>query len=212
MHLLFSNDMRKENTIKRLCFMLVFWTMAIVAHSQQYVVWQVKGGAFKVVKKERIPLAKGMKLEKRDVLSLVRPCEVKLFDEAAREMVTLKDQCAGSIASLVDEQKDSRESMNVKFFNYVVSRLARQGASDHIMDGRITAIHRGDDEALFADGDAVSVQESYELSDSVCLDLPSTPFQGCSISCSVPAEKMRRAPVKLHIAFVPNETTHRKKK
>lgn len=188
-------------TIKRFCLLTLFGAISLVANSQQYVVYEVKGEAFKVVKKVKTPLSIGMKLDKGDVVNLTNSCVVKLLDKEAREKVTLKNQCAGSIESLINEQNNSRESVTAQVVSYIVTRMTRKGSNKYMMEGRTTGIHRGDDESLLASDDEMPVRESMEVADSVHIDLSSTPFQGCSIGSCVPAEKPRTSPVKLHIAF-----------
>lgn len=141
--------------MKHILSVITLLLFALGASAQQYAVYRVKGEASLVVKRVKKPLEKGMKLDGKDVVNMSNQSELKLFDEEAREMITLKNQCAGSLASIIDAQKQSRQSMTSEYFAYIVKNMRGYGQEERMQAGRTTAIFRNDADSLLAKKDSV---------------------------------------------------------
>lgn len=128
----------------------------ITCYAQQYAVYRVKGEVCQVVKKKKVPMKKGMKLSAKDILNMSAKSEIKLFDEQAREMITLKNQCAGSISSLIASQKQSRQSMTAEYFAYISKNMKGLGQEESMMAGRTTAVFRNDRDSLLCKKDSAA--------------------------------------------------------
>lgn len=141
--------------MKNFLLILTFLLVSTGLFAQQYAVYRVMGEASLVVKKAKTPLEKGMKLEAKDILNLSEGCELKLFDEEAREMITLKDQCAGSVESLIAAQTQSRQSMTAEYFAYIVRNMQGLGQEERVRAGRTTGIFRDDADSLLSIPDSI---------------------------------------------------------
>lgn len=126
-----------------------------IAIAQDYAVYRVRGEVCKVVKNKKIVLQKGMKLTAKDILNMGSHSELKLFDEKGRQMVTLKNKCAGSIKSLINSQKESQQNMTADYFAYILKNMSGQGQEDRMLAGRTTAIFRDDADSLLMKTDSV---------------------------------------------------------
>jgi hypothetical protein len=97
-----------------------------------------------------------MKLTPKDVINLADKSEIKLFHEQAREMITPKNQCAGSVSSLIASQKDSRKSVTADYLAYIMNNRSGQGQENGILAGRTTSVFRDDSDSLFVKKDSVA--------------------------------------------------------
>ena len=86
--------------------------------AQNYCVYRVNGDVYSFTKKKKAPVKEGMVLTAKDVLHISHHGMVKLFNEKEHEMVTLTGRSSGSIASLIDSQMESRESMSTSYFKF----------------------------------------------------------------------------------------------
>lgn len=142
--------------MKHLLLTIITIFVSITCSAQQYAVYRVKGEVFQVVKNKKIPLKKGMTLSPKDILNLNAKSEIKLFDEEAREMITLKKQCAGSISSLIASQKQSRQSMTADYYAYISKNMKGLGQEDRMLAGRTTAVFRDDTDSLLCKKDSAA--------------------------------------------------------
>ena len=138
---------------KPLLLLLGILLLAVAsASAQQYEVYRVRGEASLVVKQQAKPLAKQQVLAPTDILSLAHRSEVKMFVRESQEMITLRGQCAGSIASLIEQQQNARQVMTPDYFNFVLSNLKGEGYNEGLQAGKSTTIYRDDSDSLFLSG------------------------------------------------------------
>jgi len=134
---------------------------ALTASAQHYEVYRVRGEVSLVVKQNATPLAKHQVLTPADILSLAYRSELKLIERQSREMITLKGQCAGSLATLISQQADARQKMTPEYFNFVISNLKGEGYNEGMQAGKSTTIYRDDADSLFiTSGEACLAQDS----------------------------------------------------
>jgi hypothetical protein len=119
------------------------------AGAQQYEVYRVRGEVTLTVRQNAIPLKKQQVLGPKDILSLAYRSELKLVERQSQEMITLKGQCAGSIASLIEQQQSARQKMTPDYFNFVISNLKGEGYNEGLQAGKSTTIYRDDADSLF---------------------------------------------------------------
>ena len=146
-----------------LIFSLILCSTGIVI-AQDYAVYRVKGEVCQVVKNKKIVLQKGMKVTMKDILNMGNHSELKLFDEKRRQMVTLKNQCAGSLKSLINSQKESVQNMTADYFSYILKNMSGQGQEDRMLAGRTTAIFRDDADSLLVKTDSVGLKNNCPVS------------------------------------------------
>lgn len=160
--------------MKQILLLLTLLLAPLGIHAQEYAVYRVKGEAYQVVKQKKTTLQKGMMVNQKTILKLEPNSEVKLFNEKDREMVTFKNQCAGSIASLIASQKQARQSMTADYFAYIVKNMAGKGLESHITQGRTTAVFRDDADSLLYSEDSVMMPKVKQVPPASIVDAKSS--------------------------------------
>jgi len=147
----------------------VLFLSVLTANAQKYEVYRIRGEVSLVVKQNATPLVKQQELAPSDILSLAYRSEVKLIERQTQEMITLKGQCAGSIATLIDRQTNARQQMTPEYFNFVISNLKGEGYNEGLQAGKSTTIFRDDADSVFVtNGEAYLAQDTI-LADSIHL-------------------------------------------
>ena len=123
----------------------------------EYQVYRLVGEVFKVVKKDRKPIAVRDTLHEKDVISLTENSEIKLVNIADSTMVTLRDQCAGSIATLIEAQKDSKQLITPRYLAFIKKQLFGNGYNEQMATGRSTAVYRTDLDSLLVSTDTQQI-------------------------------------------------------
>ncbi|MBQ9667384.1 MAG: hypothetical protein IJV45_01365 [Prevotella sp.] len=148
-----------------LLFLLTAILPVLTASAQQYEVYRIRGEASLVVKQQATPLSKNQVLTPSDIISLAYRSEVKMIVRETQEMITLKGQCAGSIASLIDQQQNARQKMTPDYFNFVVSNLRGEGYNEGLQAGKSTTIYRDDTDSIFVTNGEAYLAEAPEPAD-----------------------------------------------
>jgi hypothetical protein len=138
--------------MKQLSLIILLLLSALTVDAQQYAVYRVKGSAIIILRQRKIPLSRGMWVAPKDIVNVSAGSELKLFSAQLREMVTLNGQCAGSLASLMASQRNSRQNVTQQYFDFIVKNLSGKGGTEEqLQGGRSTAIFRDDNDSLLID-------------------------------------------------------------
>lgn len=145
-----------------LTLLLLVFPIALMAQKKaiqpaEYQVYRLVGEVFKVVKKDRKPIAVRDTLHEKDVISLAENSEIKLVNMADSTMVTLRDQCAGSIATLIEAQKDSKQLITPRYLAFIKKQLFGNGYNEQMATGRSTAVYRTDLDSLLVSTDTQQI-------------------------------------------------------
>jgi hypothetical protein len=128
----------------------VFVLFAFNVLAQNYAVYRVKGDVVLMKKKNSTYLEKGQILTPKDIVRIAAKSELKLFDEEHREMITLKNQGAGSLSSLILAEKGSRQSMTADYFAFILKNMTGHHDDVGLKAGRTTAIFRDEGDSLLS--------------------------------------------------------------
>jgi hypothetical protein len=93
---------------------------------------------------------------------MAQDSELKLVNVSDSTMAVLRNQCSGSIMSLISSQSGARQSMTGKYFAFVMKSLIGNGFDEGFSSGRTTTTYRDDTDSLFTSGeDTLFYDEDY---------------------------------------------------
>ena len=174
-----------------LCLLLLV-PLLLSAQDVDYKVFKIKGAVCKTVRKGRSVQKEVLKetdaIKEKDIISLTQGSELQMVSIKDSTMITLRDQCAGSVKSLVNNQNAKSVPMPKKYFDFVMKNLSGNGFNEGIAAGRTTAVYRGDEDMLSDEsGDSLQLFPVLKMS---CMPV------AVPAKCYVKKEslKMRRSP------------------
>ena len=110
-----------------LCLLLLV-PLLLSAQDVDYKVFKIKGEVFKTVRKGRSVQKEVLKetdaIKEKDIISLTQGSELQMVSIKDSTMITLRDQCAGSVKSLVNNQNAKSVPMPKKYFDFVMKNLS----------------------------------------------------------------------------------------
>ena len=165
-----------------LCLLLLV-PLHLSAQDVDYKVFKIKGEVCKTVRKGRSVQKEVLKetdaIKEKDIISLTQGSELQMVSIKDSTMITLRNQCAGSVKSV---------PMPKKYFDFVMKNLSGNGFNEGIAAGRTTAVYRGDEDMLSDEsGDSLQLFPVLKMS---CMPV------AVPAKCYVKKEslKMRRSP------------------
>ena len=155
--------------MNKICLTCILLSLSLMLSAQgvsSYHVYIVKGEVYKTMRKGKqtvrnVVHAKDI-LKGSDVIAMAQDSELKLVNVSDSTMAVLRNQCSGSIMSLISSQSGVRQSMTGKYFAFVMKSLIGNGFDEGFSSGRTTTTYRDDTDSLFTSGeDTLFYDEDY---------------------------------------------------
>lgn len=155
--------------MNKICLTCILLSLSLMLSAQgvsSYHVYIVKGEVYKTMRKGKqtvrnVVHAKDI-LKGSDVIAMAQDSELKLVNVSDSTMAVLRNQCSGSIMSLISSQSGARQSMTGKYFAFVMKSLIGNGFDEGFSSGRTTTTYRDDTDSLFTSGeDTLFYDEDY---------------------------------------------------
>ena len=155
--------------MNKICLTCILLSLSLMLSAQgvsSYHVYIVKGEVYKTMRKGKqtvrnVVHAKDI-LKGSDGIAMAQDSELKLVNVSDSTMAVLRNQCSGSIMSLISSQSGARQSMTGKYFAFVMKSLIGNGFDEGFSSGRTTTTYRDDTDSLFTSGeDTLFYDEDY---------------------------------------------------
>lgn len=155
--------------MNKICLTCILLSLSLMLSAQgvsSYHVYIVKGEVYKTMHKGKQTVRNAVHakdiLKGSDVIAMAQDSELKLVNVSDSTMAVLRNQCSGSIMSLISSQSGARQSMTGKYFAFVMKSLIGNGFDEGFSSGRTTTTYRDDTDSLFTSGeDTLFYDEDY---------------------------------------------------
>lgn len=155
--------------MNKICLTCILLSLSLMLSAQgvsSYHVYIVKGEVYKTMRKGKQTVRNAVHtkdiLKGSDVIAMAQDSELKLVNVSDSTMAVLRNQCSGSIMSLISSQSGARQSMTGKYFAFVMKSLIGNGFDEGFSSGRTTTTYRDDTDSLFTSGeDTLFYDEDY---------------------------------------------------
>ena len=119
------------------------------------IVYQVSGKVTKVRNSRETPVQKKQYFSLKDKIKIPENGFIKLLDKNQQKMYTLRNKCQGTIATLIENQKQAAKSLTHQYFAYVLRNLTRKDTDPIHNTGLTTGTYRNDADSLLSDIDSL---------------------------------------------------------
>ena len=128
--------------MNKICLTCILLSLSLMLSAQgvsSYHVYIVKGEVYKTMRKGKQTVRNAVHakdiLKGSDVIAMAQDSELKLVNVSDSTMAVLRNQCSGSIMSLISSQSGARQSMTGKYFAFVMKSLIGNGFDEGFSSG-----------------------------------------------------------------------------
>ena len=135
--------------MKKLITLLLLLGATATLSAQTYVVYAITGNVVTIDKRMKSSVSVRQQLDPSVVLSIPDGGIIRLFDQSAHKLYTLKNKATGPISKLIETQPESGKVVTPQYFKYIMKNLRGDMVTNTCETDNATTIFRDANDSLF---------------------------------------------------------------